>query len=196
MAKIHRISAPENDSETQAIKALAEVLPPGYMIDLLMGELSTPGSEDFMKSPEDAAAVIRRMVADLGFGVEIIAAPIVREADGLALSSRNVHLGPQARRQALALVRCLDSAEVAVANGERDREALLEGVRAEIGRAPQAKLDYAELRDPGSLETSPGRLAGPALLALAVHFDADPDGQGAPVRLIDNRVLLPEPRSA
>jgi len=149
------------------------------------------GQKDFQQ-----CVVIRRMVADLGFGVEIIAAPIVREADGLALSSRNVHLGPQARRQALALVRCLDAAEAAVADGERDREALLEGVRAEIGRAPQAKLDYAELRDPGSLETSPGRLAGPALLALAVHFDADPDGQGAPVRLIDNRVLLPEPGSA
>jgi pantothenate synthetase len=83
-----------------------------------------------------------------------------------------------------------------VANGERDREALLEGAQAEIGRALQAKLDYAELRDPGSLEISPGRLAGPALLALAVHFDADPDGQGAPVRLIDNRVLLPEPGRA
>ncbi len=144
------------------------------------------GQKDFQQ-----CVVIRHMAADLGFGVEIIAAPIVREADGLALSSRNVHLGPEARRQAVALVRSLDAAEAAVAGGERDREALLKGVRAEIGRAPQAKLDYAELRDPASLETSPPRLAGPALLALAVHFGADPGGQGAPVRLIDNRLLVP-----
>ena len=144
------------------------------------------GQKDFQQ-----CAVIRRMVADLGFGVEIIAAPTVREDDGLALSSRNVHLGPEARRQALALVHSLDAAEAAVAGGERDRDALIRGVEAEIGRAPLAKLDYAELRDPASLEISPPRLEGPALLALAVDFAADPDGQGAPVRLIDNRVLVP-----
>ena len=144
------------------------------------------GQKDFQQ-----CAVIRRMVADLGFGVEIIAAPTVREDDGLALSSRNVHLGPEARRQALALVHSLDAAEAAVAGGERDRDALIRGVEAEIGRARLAKLDYAELRDPASLEISPPRLEGPALLALAVDFAADPDGQGAPVRLIDNRVLVP-----
>ena len=143
------------------------------------------GQKDFQQ-----CAVIRRMVADLSFGVEIVAAPTVREPDGLALSSRNVRLGPEARRQALALVRSLEAAEAAVAAGERDRDALIRGVEAEIGRAPLAKLDYAELRDPASLETSPPRLVGPALLALAVQFAADPDGQGAPVRLIDNRVLV------
>ena len=149
------------------------------------------GQKDFQQ-----CAVIRRMAADLGFGVEIIAAPTVREGDGLALSSRNVHLGPEARRQALALVRGLEAAEAAVAGGERDRDALIRGAEAEIGQAPLAKLDYAEMRDPASLETSPPRLVGPALLALAVHFSADPDGQGAPVRLIDNRVLVPGNASA
>ncbi|MDE0885532.1 MAG: pantoate--beta-alanine ligase [Myxococcota bacterium] len=144
------------------------------------------GEKDFQQ-----CAVIRRMVADLGFGVEIIGAPTVREPDGLALSSRNVHLGPEARAQALALVRGLDAAEAAVARGERGRDALLARVEAEIGRAPLAEIDYAELRDPDSLEPAPAQLAGPALLALAVEFRPGPGGQGKRVRLIDNRVLAP-----
>jgi pantoate--beta-alanine ligase len=144
------------------------------------------GQKDFQQ-----CAVIRRMVDDLGFGVEIVVAPTVREPDGLALSSRNVHLGPEARQQALALVRALDAAERAVAQGEQGRNALLDGVRAEIGRAPLAAIDYAELRDPETLEFSPPRLTGPSLLALAVRFAPDAPGRGAEVRLIDNRVLTP-----
>ncbi len=146
------------------------------------------GQKDFQQ-----CAVIRRMVSDLGFGVEIVAGPTVREPDGLALSSRNVHLGPEARGQAPALVRALDAAEQALAQGERGRDALLARVHAEIGQASLAQIDYAELRDPETLEISPGQLAGPSLLALAVNFAADGSGQGAPVRLIDNRVLLPGP---
>jgi pantoate--beta-alanine ligase len=135
-------------------------------------------------------AVIRRMTRDLGFDIEIVGAPTVREPDGLALSSRNVRLGPEARRQALALVRALDAAEVAVAAGERSRESLLATARTEITRATQATLDYAELRDPDSLELAPLQLSGPTLLALAVDFAADPSGEGAAVRLIDNRLLF------
>jgi pantoate--beta-alanine ligase len=142
------------------------------------------GEKDFQQ-----CAVIRRMVADLGFGVEIIGAPTVREPDGLALSSRNVHLGPEARAQALGLVRALDAAEAAVARGERDRDALLARVCSEIGEASLAEIDYAELRDPDSLEPAPARLAGPTLLALAVEFRPGPGGGGKTVRLIDNRVL-------
>jgi pantoate--beta-alanine ligase len=134
-------------------------------------------------------AVIRRMARDLGFDVEVVGGPTVREPDGLALSSRNVRLGPGARRQATALVRALDAAEARVEAGCRDRDALLDLVRREIAAAPLAELDYAELRDPDHLATVPPRLEGPALLALAVHFRPDPDGRGAPVRLIDNRVL-------
>ncbi len=143
------------------------------------------GQKDFQQ-----VAVIRRMVRDLGFDVEIVAAPIVREPDGVALSSRNVRLGPEARRQAVALVRALDAAEAATAAGERRSAAILEEVRRELARASQASVDYAELRDPDSLETAPDELSGTTLLALAVHFAPDPSGAGAPVRLIDNRLLV------
>jgi pantoate--beta-alanine ligase len=145
------------------------------------------GEKDFQQ-----LAIIRRMERDLGFGIEIVGAATVREPDGLALSSRNVHLGRRARQEALALVRALDAAEAAVAAGERGRAALRARVEEIIGQASLARLDYAELLDPDSLTPAPDRIGGPTLLALAVHFAPDPDGQGAAVRLIDNRVLLPQ----
>ena len=63
-------------------------------------------------------------------------------------------------------------------------------VHKRLGQASLARIDYAELRDPDTLETAPDRLVGPTLLAIALQFGADPDGRGAPTRLIDNRVLL------
>lgn len=147
------------------------------------------GEKDFQQ-----LAVIRRMARDLLFDVEIVGAPIVREPDGLALSSRNVHLGPRARREALALVRSLDAVEQAVAEGERSRDRLLALVKDELATAALGRVDYAELRDPATLETSPERIDGPALLALAVYFE--PEGpQGTRVRLIDNRVLNAGPEA-
>jgi hypothetical protein len=95
--------------------------------------------------------------------------PIVREPDGLAMSSRNVYLEPAQRREALVLVRALDAAEAAVASGERSVPALLECVRKQIGRAAHAEIDYAEIRDPATLAEL-ARIEGPALLALAVRF--------------------------
>ena len=143
------------------------------------------GQKDFQQ-----VAVVRRMVRDLGFDVDVVGAPIVREPDGLALSSRNQRLGPIARRHALALVRALDIAEAAVASNERRADVLLERVRAEIEAVPRSRIDYVELRDPESLELAPDTLSGATLLALAVVFDPDAGGQGATVRLIDNRLLL------
>lgn len=135
-------------------------------------------------------AVIRRMTKDMGFDVEIIGGPTLREDDGLAMSSRNVRLGPKAREQAPALIRAIRTAERAIVAGERSTAVLLEGVRKVIEEAPLATIDYAELRDPETLAEAPEQLVGPAVLALAVHFAPDPDGRGAQVRLIDNRVLL------
>jgi pantoate--beta-alanine ligase len=149
--------------------------------------LAVFGEKDFQQ-----LALIRRLVLDLGFDVEIVGVPTVREADGLALSSRNAHLDASTRRQALCLVRALEAAARAVAAGERSRDSLLHLVRGEIEKAPKADLDYAELRDPDSLEPAPETLVAPTLLALAVRFPRREGGDGRNVRLIDNRVLLPQ----
>jgi pantoate--beta-alanine ligase len=147
------------------------------------------GEKDFQQ-----LAVIRRMTADLGFGIEIVSGQTVRESDGLALSSRNIRLGPQARMQATKIVASLELAEQMVAKGERDHATLLEAVRKELGEASQARIDYADLRNPQNLETAPEVIDEQTLLAVALQFDPDPDGRGAEVRLIDNRLLHPAPR--
>jgi pantoate--beta-alanine ligase len=131
--------------------------------------------------------VVRRLARDLLLDVEIVGAPIVREPDGLAMSSRNVYLDEAMRGEALALVRALDAGEAAVAAGERSSAVLLETVRKQIDRAPHATIDYAELRDPETLAEVTS-IAAAVLLALAVRFPA-PRAASGEVRLIDNRVL-------
>ena len=145
------------------------------------------GQKDFQQ-----LAVIRRMARDLGFDVEIAGGITAREADGLALSSRNANLDAEARRQAPVLSRALDAASAAVAAGERDAPRLLGIVRREIEKAPLARVDYAELRDPESLEPVAGPLEHATLLALAVFLRSGADE----VRLIDNAVLRPSPEGA
>jgi pantoate--beta-alanine ligase len=142
------------------------------------------GEKDFQQ-----LALIRRMVRDLRFDVEIAGLPTVREPDGLAMSSRNRNLDADARRQALVVPRALDAAEAAVRAGERDAARLLAEVAREIAKAPRAEIDYAELRDPSSLAPAPPLLRGPTLLALAVFMRPPEGGAGVSVRLIDNRVL-------
>ena len=143
------------------------------------------GKKDFQQ-----LAVIRRMTRDLGFGIKIVGGETIRESDGLALSSRNVHLGPVAREQSRKIVAALDDGEALVRSGESDHEVILEAVKKCLSEAMLARIDYAELRDPETLELAPATLCDATLLAIAMHFAADPDGQGAPVRLIDNRVLV------
>jgi pantoate--beta-alanine ligase len=139
------------------------------------------GEKDFQQ-----LAVIRRMTRDLNFDVEIVGGATVRDPDGVAMSSRNRNLDVESRRQAPVLVRALEAVEQAVAAGERDSARLLHLAETEIGKAPLAQIDYVELRDPDSLAPAPARLEGAALLALAVFLRS---ADGAPVRLIDNRVL-------
>jgi len=135
------------------------------------------GEKDFQQ-----LAVIRRMVRDLDFGIEIVGVPIVREPDGLAMSSRNVYLSPDERAQALSLSRGLAAAEAAFRDGERDAAALLAAARAPIEAAPLARIDYVELRDADEL-TPVERVERRAVLAMAVFIGK--------TRLIDNRVLKP-----
>jgi pantoate--beta-alanine ligase len=143
------------------------------------------GEKDFQQ-----LAAVRRLARDLRFDVEIVGVPIVREPDGLALSSRNLLLVPEHRSEALALVRALDAAQSALAAGERSSGRLLALVALELQKAPHGSVDYAELRNPETLEPAPATLTAETLLALAVRFPARGDAAGS-VRLIDNRVLHP-----
>ena len=145
------------------------------LFHLTLPHLAVFGQKDFQQ-----LAIIRRMVRDLDFGIEIVGMPIVREPDGLALSSRNAYLAPEERRQALALSRALAAAEALVAGGERRAAPLVAAARREIEGAPLARIDYLELCDADSLR--PVEVVdAPAVLALAVFFGK--------TRLIDNIVL-------
>jgi pantoate--beta-alanine ligase len=148
-------------------------------------QLAVFGEKDFQQ-----LALIRRLARDLLLDVEIVGGPIVREPDGLALSSRNVHLDPEARAQAVALPHALDAAERALAAGERDAATILGVVRSELAKASRGEIDYVELCDPETLAPAPARLSGPTLLALAVRFGPPAGAAGPGVRLIDNRLLL------
>ena len=123
---------------------------------------------------------IRRMVKDLNFDIEILGLPTVREHDGLAMSSRNRYLSAAQRQIALRLSASLQRAQALLDSGERQSGKILTGVRATLGEGEDMAIDYAELRDPDTLEEI-SEVQGPVLLALAVRFGA--------TRLIDNRVL-------
>jgi pantoate--beta-alanine ligase len=125
-------------------------------------------------------AIIRRMVRDLDFAIEIVSVPIVREADGVALSSRNAYLSSDQRRAARSLSAGLAAAERAFAAGERRADALVAAARAPIEAEREARIDYVELRDAEDL-AAVRDLARPAVLAMAVFIGT--------TRLIDNRVL-------
>ena len=128
--------------------------------------------------------VIRRMTLDLAIATEVIACPTVREADGLALSSRNVHLTPEQRTAAPVLHRALSRARERWEAGERSAEALRETMRAELAREPLADVDYVSVAD-GTTLAEADVVDGPALLSLAVRFGT--------TRLIDNEPLGARP---
>jgi pantoate--beta-alanine ligase len=130
--------------------------------------------------------IIRRMVRDLRFPVEILSGPTIREPDGLAQSSRNQHLTPEQRPQASCLRRALDAAERLFADGERDPETIVSAMRTLIGKEPAAKIDYASIVDDETLQPLDGPITVPVLVALAVWV-------GSP-RLIDNTTLRPQER--
>jgi pantoate--beta-alanine ligase len=145
------------------------------LFHLTQPHLAVFGRKDFQQ-----LAIIRRMVRDLDFGIEILDVPIVREPDGLALSSRNAYLTPDERRQALALSRGIRAAEALFAAGERREAELVAAARRELLSSTLARIDYVELRDAESLR-SIQTVDAPAVLALAVFFGK--------TRLIDNTVL-------
>ena len=124
--------------------------------------------------------VIRRMAEDLNVDVDIVECPTVREPDGVAMSSRNRYLGPAEREAAQCLQSALGKAEAMVRGGETAARRIREAVAAEIARQPLARLEYADLCDPGELHPVE-EINGPTLLALCAWVGE--------ARLIDNRIL-------
>ncbi|RGN99006.1 MULTISPECIES: pantoate--beta-alanine ligase [Megamonas] len=125
--------------------------------------------------------VLRRMVDDLFFNVELRIMPIVREADGLAKSSRNTYLSPEERKSALILSKSLRLAKEAFTNGQRDVEAILNLVKDTIQSEKTSQIDYVEMYKLPGLKPVGNKIEGRVLLALAVKFGT--------TRLIDNVIL-------
>lgn len=143
------------------------------LLNIVGPDVAIFGEKDYQQ-----LAVIRRMVRDLDVPVRVLGHPIVREPDGLAMSSRNVYLSAEQRADALSLRQALDAAEAAWHAGQRDPQAIEADARARIRGG---EIDYVEVRDADDLTAVRGAATGDVVLALAVRFGA--------TRLIDNRRL-------
>ena len=134
----------------------------------------------FGQKDAQQSVVIRKLVRDLDLPVEIVVAPTVREADGLALSSRNSYLTPEQRAAAPTIFRALTAARMLFDGGERDAEALRQAMRATIAAQPDMRIDYVSVADPQTLQEL-SRVDRAALASMAVRLGA--------TRLIDNLLL-------
>jgi pantoate--beta-alanine ligase len=185
-----------------------EIYPPGFDTRVVVGAVAQPlegaarpghfegvatvvailfelvGAEHAYFGQKDAQQllVIRRMALDLALPTEVIACPTVREPDGLALSSRNVHLSPAERAAAPVLYRALTAARQAWAGGERSAEVLRQTMHRTLAAEPLADVDYVSVADAQTLEELE-QVERPALLSLAVRLGS--------TRLIDNEPLGP-----
>lgn len=137
----------------------------------------TPDRAYFGQKDAQQLAVIRRMVRDLNFDIEIVGCPIVREADGLAMSSRNTYLNPKEREAALVLHKSLVLGEGMVHAGQKDAKKVKNAIRENIEKEPLAQVDYVEIVDVENLEPI-DTIEGPFLAAVAVYIGK--------TRLIDN----------
>ena len=136
-----------------------------------------PDRAYFGKKDAQQLAIIKHMNEDLNFDVEIIGCPIVREDDGLAMSSRNVYLTPEERKAAVVLSRSVRLGEAMVKNGETDAEKILAAMRTEIETEPLGKIDYLKAVDGRTMQQIK-EIKPPALIAMAVKFGK--------ARLLDN----------
>ncbi len=188
----------------------AEVYPPGFDTVVAVGAVAKPlegaarpghfegvatvvailfdlvGADHAYFGQKDAqqVMVIRQMARDLAIATQVIACPTVREPDGLALSSRNVHLTAEQRAAAPVLHRALLAARTHWEAGERSAEVLRDSMWETLTAEPLADVDYVSVAD-GTTLAELDRVDGPALLSLAVRFGT--------TRLIDNELLEPEP---
>ncbi len=154
---------------TVVLKLLHQIVP----------QVAVFGEKDYQQ-----LLVVKRMVADLDMPIEIVGRPIVREPDGLALSSRNTYLNREERAAALCLCRGIQAARELVAAGEYSREKIVAGVKAIITRTPFTRIDYVSLVDPKTLQEVEV-IQGEARLLLAVWVNK--------TRLIDNMLLSESP---
>jgi pantoate--beta-alanine ligase len=134
----------------------------------------------FGRKDAQQLAVVRRMIQDLNLPVAVVACPTVREADGLAMSSRNTYLNPEERRAAAALHRALSAARDCFENGEHDATALRQAMRETLAMEPLALVEYVSVADPLTMREM-DRAASGTLLSMAVKIGA--------TRLIDNEIV-------
>ena len=139
-----------------------------------------PDRAYFGQKDAQQLAVIRRMVRDLNFDLEIVGCPIIREDDGLAKSSRNTYLSPQEREAAVVLHKALSAGEAQIRAGEKDAEVVRETVRSIIDDEPLAEIDYVEIVDFDSIEPI-AVIEKNVLVAVAVYIGK--------TRLIDNFII-------
>jgi pantoate--beta-alanine ligase len=181
---------PEGFSTLVEVQGLQNVLEgasrPGHFrgvctVVLKLFNMVSPDMAWFGQKDAQQVIVLKQMVRDLNMPVELYVCPIVRESDGLALSSRNVYLTPEQRSQAVALSQALAAARKRIESGERSGEAIQKFLAERVRATTGASLDYAAVVSARTLAPSQ-RLEGTVLLALAVRFGA--------TRLIDNLVLL------
>lgn len=173
---------------TELAKVLIGKLRPGHfrgvatvvtkLFNIIRPDAAVFGEKDYQQ-----LAIIRTMVRDLDMDVTVIGGPIMREADGLAMSSRNVRLTPEDRAAAPVLARALEEAATMAPTGVTASR-LRSHVRATIEAEPRAQVQSVDIRDAATLDTISGPLTRPAVILLAVKF-----GQ---VFLIDNRVVTPK----
>jgi len=144
---------------------------------IVQPDLAFFGEKDYQQ-----LQVIKRMVRDLDFPIRVVGCPIVRESDGLAMSSRNVYLSPEERRAATVLYRSLRTAETLALGGERDARVLADAMRETVASEPLASLDYADVVDAVTLEPAAALGDAPARAILAARLGR--------TRLIDNLALV------
>lgn len=180
---------PENFSTYVDVERLSSVLcgifRPGHfrgvatvvtkLFHIVRPHVAIFGAKDYQQ-----LQIVRRLVRDLDFDMEIVSHPIMRERDGLAMSSRNAYLSPDERRAALSLSRSLEQAKAMVRGGETQRRPIVDKVRSVIEREPLARVEYVSLCDPFTLEEIE-QFTDTAVLALAVRIGK--------ARLIDNTAL-------
>jgi pantoate--beta-alanine ligase len=177
-------------SETRVVPgATAErwegAMRPGHFIGVLtvvakLFHVVAPDVAVFGQKDIQQATLVRRMVRDLDFAVELVIAPTIRESDGLALSSRNAYLNPPQRRQALALSTALRTAEMAWRGGEQDAAILEHRMWEQFHTFSGVTVDYIAIVDPDRLQPVKTAVRG-TIVAVACHV--------GPTRLIDNHIL-------